>query len=349
MSYARALAAIHLDMPDRVPHTEYVSHWELVRHLTGLDPNDPQQRDEAWRRFYVAADYDFLWLNNDGPIPWEQRGRTTDMGHAEWLEDGSDRRDIVASPFRTVEEVLAFDAAEEYGLPDFDSLVAHFRTVHAHQQEANPDLLVPGGYYKTIVSGCIQAFGWEMFLSAVGADPEGFDRVLEGMFRLTEHHLRAWAKTDIPAFISHDDMVWSQGAIFRPDWYRKHIFPRYRRLWSILHDAGIPVLFCSDGNFTEFVDDLAEAGADGFIFEPLTSLECIVEKYGQSKVIIGNADTRILTFGTRDDIRREVKRCLDLGRGCPGFFMAVGNHMPPNIPLDNALYYLECMREMSAR
>jgi len=349
MAYDRALAAIRLDMPDRIPHTEYVSHWELVRHLTGLNPADPAERDEAWRRFYVAADYDFLWLNNDGPIPWDKRGRTTDMGHAEWLEDASDRRDIVPSPFRTVEDVLAFDAVEEYGLPDFDSLVQHFRTVHSQVQTANPTMLVPGGYYKTIVSGCIQAFGWEMFLSAVGADPEGFDRVLEGIFRQTEHNLRAWAQTGIPAFISHDDMVWSQGAIFRPAWYRERIFPRYRRLWSILHDAGIPVLFCSDGNYTEFVDDLADAGADGFIFEPLTSLEYVVERYGRTKAIIGNADTRILTFGNRDDIRREVKRCTDLVRDCPGFFMAVGNHMPPNIPLDNALYYLDCVRERSAR
>jgi len=349
MAYDRALAAIRLDMPDRIPHTEYCSHWGLVRRLTGLNPAIPEERDEAWRRFYAAAGYDFLWLNNDGPVPWDKRGRTTDMGHAEWLEDASDRREIVPSPFRTVEDVLAFDAAEEYGLPDSASLVEHFRTAHATAQADNPSMLVPGGYYKTIVSGCIQAFGWEMFLSAVGADPQGFDRVLEGIFRLTEHHLRAWAKTGIPAFISHDDMVWSQGAIFRPAWYREHIFPRYRRLWSILHDAGIPVLFCSDGDFTEFVDDLADAGADGFIFEPLTSLEYVAEKYGDTKVIIGNADTRILTFGGREDIRREVKRCIDRGRDCPGFFMAVGNHMPPNIPLDSALYYLDCVREMSAR
>jgi uroporphyrinogen-III decarboxylase len=41
----------------------------------------------------------------------------------------------------------------------------------------------------------------------------------------------------------------------------------------------------------------------GFVFEPLTSLETIVERYGQTHVIIGNADTRILLFGTKDDIR----------------------------------------------
>jgi len=349
MSYQRGLDALRLQMPDRIPHTEYVSHFELVRHLTGLDPAKPEERDEAWRRFYIETDYDLLWNSDDGPAPWRQRGRTTDMGHAEWLEDGSDRRDTVYCPFHTVEEVLAFDAVEEYGLPDFDDLVRYYEDAYQRGQSRHSELVFPGGYYKTLVSGCIEAFGWEMFLAAVGADPEGFDNVLEGIYRLSEHHFRAWAKTSIECFICHDDMVWSQGAIFRPAWYRKHIFPRYERLWHILHDAGKTVLFCSDGDFTEFADDLAAAGADGFIFEPLTSLEYIVERYGQSKVIIGNIDTRILTFGSREGIHAEVKRCADLGRDCPGYFFAVGNHIPPNVPLENALYYLDCITRLGKR
>jgi uroporphyrinogen-III decarboxylase len=154
-------------------------------------------------------------------------------------------------------------------------------------------------------------------------------------------NFRAWALTSAPVFICHDDIVWTSGPVFHPHWYRRFVFPRYRKLWSVLKDAGKIVLFCSDGDFTEFVDDLAQAGADGFIFEPLTSLEKIVSTYGRSKAIIGNVDTRILTFGTRDDVYREVKRCYDLGRDCPGFFHAVGNHIPHNVPVDNALYYLD--------
>jgi uroporphyrinogen-III decarboxylase len=109
------------------------------------------------------------------------------------------------------------------------------------------------------------------------------------------------------------------------------------------------VLFCSDANFTEFVDDIAAAGAQGFIFEPLTSLEYIVPRYGKTHVIIGNADTRILTFGTKEDVRKEVKRCMDLGRDCPGYFFAVGNHIPPNVPLENAMACLEAYWEMRKR
>ncbi len=81
----------------------------------------------------------------------------------------------------------------------------------------------------------------------------------------------------------------------------------------------------------------------------MTDLKYIVEKYGQTHVIIGNADTRILLYGTREDIRREVERCMALGRDCPGFFMAVGNHIPPNTPVESCLYYNEVYEELSRR
>ena len=349
MSYVRGRQAINLEMPDVIPHTEYVDHWEVVRHLTGLDPADPALRDEAFGRFYRETDFDLVWNTDDGPIPWEERGRVTDMGHCDYLEDASDGRPARPSPFQTVEEVLAFDAVAEYGLLDFDALVAYYEKNYQDGQRANSELIFPGGYYKTLVSACIQTFGWDMFLLAVGSDPAGFGKVLDGFFELTLHHYRAWAKTSIEAFICHDDMVWTQGPFFHPAWYRKQIFPRYERLWSALKEAGKKVLYCSDGDYTMFVDDVARAGADGFIFEPATSLERVVERYGRTHVIVGNADCRVLAHGTRDEIRAEVRRCADLGRDCPGYFFAVGNHIPYNVPLDNVLYYFDLCRELGKR
>ncbi len=66
-------------------------------------------------------------------------------------------------------------------------------------------------------------------------------------------------------------------------------------------------------------------------------------------MIIGNIDTRILTFGTKEQIFREVKRCTDTGRNCPGYFFAVGNHIPHNVPLENALYYLDLIKKFGRR
>ncbi len=341
MSYEIGMAAMRLECPDRLAHTEYNDHYGLVRAVTGLDP---LTHPEAWRRFYDAWELDLLWHTNDGPVDWAQRGRVTDMGHAEFMEGGIDRRDTVTCPFTEVEQVWDFDAVEEYGLPDMDELVAYYEQIWREGQARNPNQVFTGGYYKTIVSGAIEAFGWDMLLLAA-ADRKRFEKVLDGFFQLTLHHARAWAKTSIEVYIQHDDMVWSEGAFIRPEFYRSVIFPRYAKLWRELRDAGKIVLFCSDGDFTEFIDDIVAAGADGLIFEPMTSLEYAVEKYGQSKVIVSSqVDCRTLTFGKPEDIKREIDDTLRLAMKCPGFIFAVGNHLPSNIPLDNALYYMDYLR-----
>jgi len=338
MSYRIGMDAIRLRPSDRLAHTEYCSNDALVRAVTGLDPS---KDGRAGKRFNEAWQLDFLWLINDGPVPWSQRGRTTDMGHAEFLEGGVDMRAARPCPFRSVEEAWAFDAVEEYGLPDFDELVRYYEGWHRQTQGANPEQVCPGGYYKTIVSGAIEAFGWDMLLTAA-SDQGKFERVLDGFFRLSLHHCRAWAETSIQVFMCHDDMVWSEGPFIHPDFYRRVIFPRYRELWRVLKEAGKVVLFTADGNYTMFLDDLAEAGLDGFCFEPMVDLDEVVRRFGRTHVIIGSkVDCRTLTFGSTDAIKAQVDATLELAADCPGFMFAVGNHIPSNVPVANALFYFD--------
>ncbi len=339
MSYEIGLGALQLKPGPRLAHTEYCSNDALLRQITG----------NGKRPVEDALDMDFIWSTNDGPRPWSERGRVTDMGHAEFLEHGVDKRPPRACPFTDPEQVWGFDAVEEYGLPDMAGLVAFYEQHYQEVQAARPNQVFPGGYYKTIVSGAIESFGWDMLLMAA-ADQGRFEKVLDSFFRLTLHHAHAWAKTSIVAYINHDDMVWTEGAFMSPDFYRRVIFPRYAEIWRVLKQAGKKVLFCSDGDFGEFVDDIAAAGADGFIFEPMTALDPIVEKYGKTHVIVGSkVDCRTLTFGTQDEIRREVDATLAVAFDCPGFIVAVGNHIPSNVPVDNALCYLDYLKAHWAR
>ncbi|MFO7973699.1 MAG: uroporphyrinogen decarboxylase family protein [Candidatus Hydrogenedentota bacterium] len=339
MSYRIGFDAIHLRPGPRLAHTEYCSNDRLMSAV----------REETGQAFEDAWDIDFLWSVDDGPVPWAERGRCTDMGHAEFLEGGVDRRAAQSSPFTDPEQVLTFDAVEEYGLTDFDELVAHYEEHYQKHQQAHPNQVFTAGYYKTIVSGAIEAFGWEMLL--LGAvDLARFEKVLDSIYRLSLHHYKAWAQTSAPVFISHDDMVWSEGPFLDPAFYRAVIFPRYKELWKVLKDAGKKVLYCSDGDFTLFIDDVVEAGADGLIFEPMTSLERVVEHYGNTHCIVSSkVDCRTLTFGTRDQIRTEIDATLEVAFDCPGFMFAVGNHIPSNVPFENARFYIDYLRQNWAR
>lgn len=352
MSFEDGWAAIHLEMPARVPHTEYSveSHWELVRTVTGIEVgihSSAEVQRQAGIAFQRAWNFDFFWhtlIEGEELEPWR-----TDMGHAEYAAGGVDRRDTVHSPFTDEEEVLAFDPLQKLSQPDRAALIERFEADYHAACDLRPFGVNMTGIYISLVSGLIELFGWELFLLAAGCDPRRFGQLTDRYACWIGQYFEALAEANVPVVMIHDDMVWTSGPIMRPGWYRQHVFPNYKKLFSPLVESGKRLIFTSDGDYSLFIDDLAACGVHGFVLEPMTDLGYLVERYGQTHVIIGNTDTRVLLAGNRAQIRAEVERCMRLGKNCPGYFLAVGNHIPANTPVDACLYYNEVYNELSRR
>lgn len=352
MSFSDGWAALNLDMPGRVPHTEYSleKHWELIKIVTGIDagPHSPADlQDKASFALMKAWNFDFRWctLLNNQPFG----DLRTDMGHAEYEAEGVDRRDTIYCPFKTPGEVLAFDFYKAYGSANKAEWKSRFEADYRLRCQETPDQVNMTGIYTTLISGLIEVFGWDMLLLAAGTDQTSFGEVANRYADWILPFFEALAEADIPVVMIHDDIVWSAGPFISPKWYRKYIFPNYKKLFVPLLEAGKKLIYTSDGNYSEFIDDLAACGVNGFVMEPTTDMAYIAEKYGQTHVFIGNADTRILLTGTKDEIRAEVERCMAIGKPYPGFFMAVGNHIPANTPAENVLYYEQVYEELSKR
>lgn len=353
MSYENGWAAVNLQMPKRVPRFEPSAaeyHWELVKAVTGVDVNvdsPPQERLKATRAFVRAWNYDIYFGCLIGSK--ELSAKRTSMGHAEYAQEGRDYHDNLFCPFKEPEEVLAFDPWETYGEMQEEELVRRFNEHYSERCELFPTTVNTTGIYVTLMSGMIAIFGWDMLLTAAGIDLEGFGEVVNRYASWIQQYYDALAKSESPVIFSHDDIVWTEGPFIHPGWYRKYVFPNLKKLWSPLRDNGKKIIYVCDGNYTQFLDDIAACGNHGFWFEIFTDLSAVAEKYGKTHVIIGNADCRILTFGTKEEIRTEVERCMASGKNCPGYFMCVSGHIPPNVPVENALYYNDVYQELSPR
>jgi len=352
MSYANGWAAINLEMPPQVPRIEFdaESHWALVRRVTEIDvtaTSSPESQRAAQSAFIHAWDYDLRLAPLIGHN--ELDAKRTYMGHSEYADGGVDRDDHTSAAFATPEEALAFDPQETYGSQDKATLVERFNDHYRSQRALYPDLVNSTGVYVSLFSGLIAIYGWDMLLTLAGMDPEGLGRVAERYASWMQPYFDAVAESEATVIYSHDDIVWSAGPAIRPAWYRRYIFPHYQRYWAPLLEAGKKPIFVSDGNYTEFIDDIAACGAQGFFLEPLTDLAYLTERYGRTHIIVGNADTRILLRGNRREIRQEVERCMRLGRDCPGFFMSVTNMIPANTPVESALYYNQVYEELRER
>ena len=109
MSYQDGMAALNLEMPSRVPRTEYsaAQHWELVKKVTGIDVNAKSSEDirqAASNAFKKAWDYSFSW--NVLVHVKELDQCRTQMGHAVFAAEGTDYSNQVFCPFEDVEEDL---------------------------------------------------------------------------------------------------------------------------------------------------------------------------------------------------------------------------------------------------
>jgi hypothetical protein len=324
MSYEDGMSAINLQMPKRVPRTEYSAqiHWDLIKAVTGKQVNQNSHveiKQEAQKAFYKAWNYDLFWRTYIAGD--ELDNMRTKMGHAEYAVEGSDYSTDIVCPFQNIDEVLNFDPLNVYGRKNKDELIHRFEEDYKKACNETSDGVNMTGIYITCISGLIDIFGWDMMLTAMGTNPEKFGRLTNRYALWIQQYYDALAQTNVPVIMAHDDIVWTSGPFVRPDWYRHFVFPNYKRCFTPLIDAGKKIIFTSDGTYTMFIDDIAKTGVHGFVMEPTTDMAYVAEKYGRTHVFIGNADTRILLNGTKKQIYAEVERCMNIGKKCPGYFI----------------------------
>ena len=93
-----------------------------------------------------------------------------------------------------------------------------------------------------------------------------------------------------------------------------------------------------------------EAGIDGLNpIDPSAGMDIglIKQKYGEKLILVGNVDgSRILPFGTPDEVREEVASVISKASPGGGHLIQCGcGELMPDVPLENALAYFDAVRE----
>ena len=356
----RGRAAFNLEKTDLVPQVEW--YWPMSReaylNITGLDPTEDLKR--AALAVIETLELDFSWGGIPDPssisLPGSDFSRTDPAGDrlepwgvfsTKWRKEGAHlRTGGVATP----REVLEFDV-ESYEERSVNELRREYQGAHDRNLgDIGDRLLIGEAFYTTLFHWFLGIFGWRATVSAGMRNPDAFARQAERFAELSRRHVEAWSRVrGLEVFISHDDICMSNGPVFSPKWYRKHIFPHYPYIWEPMKERGLPVVFCSDGDVTRIMGDVFDAGADGFIFEPYVDLKWAADKWGGKKVLVGNVDTRLLTGGTPQQAAQEVERCINTCGHLPGYFLNAGGQLPHTIPWENLKAYLDACKRLRKR
>jgi len=352
MGYNAGWQALNMIMTGKVPRMELSAenHWALVKKVTGIDTGIHANRSAASVKFVKEWDYSFIWSTDTHKQHLERFGKTTNMGHSVYneLADGSsDRDDNVHALFTDVDEALKLDCYKAYGQFDQKELIKSFNAGYKDRCGLYPDAVNMNGVYITVISGLNYIYGWEMLLECI-AYPE-FEKVVESYSQWAMQFFEAFAKSDVPVLMVHDDMVWTSGKFASKEWYDRNVIKNIKKYMAPCKAAGKKIMFTSDGDYRELYDDIVRCGADVLVFEPGSDMEGFAKKYGKTHGFVGDVDTRVLLMGDKHDIEREVKRVMNFGKQYPGFVCSVSNHIPQNTPVDNALWYNEMYNKYAQR
>jgi uroporphyrinogen decarboxylase len=140
-----------------------------------------------------------------------------------------------------------------------------------------------------------------------------------------------------------DDLGSQTGPIIGLDLYREFYKPHHQRMIALCHEFGIKVFHHDDGSCRAFLPDLVELGID--ILNPvqwncpgMDTVELKREFGGKICFHGGVENQAILPFGTPDDVRAEVRHCIDtLASDKTGYILASCHNIQPNTPIENII------------
>jgi len=160
---------------------------------------------------------------------------------------------------------------------------------------------------------------------------------------LYEHHRRIFEAADglIDVAQVTDDLGSQHGPFISLDVYREFYKPHHRRFIALCHGFGIKVFHHDDGSCRAFLPDLVEMGID--ILNPVQWVcpgmdrEELKREFGARLCFHGAVDNqRILPFGTPDEVRAEVRRCIDtLASDGTGYILAPCHNLQAVSPVEN--------------
>jgi uroporphyrinogen decarboxylase len=145
-----------------------------------------------------------------------------------------------------------------------------------------------------------------------------------------------------------DDLAYTEGLIVSPQVYRRHLFPWMRKIKAVCRERDLPLLFHSDGDLWEVMDDLIEIGVNALhpIEPKAMDIAEVKRKVGGKLCLIGNVDLGYtLTRGTPAEVRAEVReRIRTCGPG-GGYCVGSSNTVTNYVPLANYKAMIEAAKE----
>lgn len=348
----RFLATMHYQPRDRAPIVDFSFWWETIVewHKQGLPAEVELKNTDA---FFGMDSYTGGVSGSSDMMPGFE---------AKVLEDQGDYEVAIQYDGVIVRRKKYMGSIPEHlghTLIDRASWEKHYKwrfdpsTPNRYPEDCNsPDpsrvqLCWGGSFYGWIRDW----MGVEAVSYLVYDDPVLLEEMVETLteckIAVLERMLARGAKYD--ACSLWEDMCFNNGPLLAPEHFKRILVPRIKRYTDILRRHGCDIIWVDcDGKIDDLLPLWLDAGVNCmFPIEVGTWGADPVkyrQQYGKDLLMMGGVDKHILAR-SRPEIAAEVKRLAPLVE--EGGFIPMPDHrVPPDVPLDNYLYYLETIRQI---
>jgi uroporphyrinogen decarboxylase len=205
------------------------------------------------------------------------------------------------------------------------------------------DILPPGMGLTTGTWGILetsrQLMGFEGMALALHDEPALVEAVVERvasfLFEVFEH---AAGIPGVCALWLADDLAHAQGLFFSPDFYRRVLFPWFKRYGEVAASRKMPLIYHCDGAFWDIIPDLVDCGITALqpIEPKAMDIVEVKRRWGRHLALIGNIDLgSTLTRGTPQEVEAEVRQRIRVLAPGGGYCVGSSNSVASYVPLVN--------------
>lgn len=339
--WSRIEASMNFREPDRVPIWDYIDNPAVVAHFRQNDDD----YDTAMVRVYHGLGID-LCRGYGGSYEPEQDGTIIGNGKGQRKISGQ-------TAWKVRYEIESLDELREYVRRAEPVSWEWIRTrwvawVKEMQKRFAPfTMFVPGhgcGFHDAY-----GLMGQERFCYAIYDAPKEVRALLDITGETAYRFAKVTAEEQLcPLYFIGDDIAYKNGLLFSLSFLRETFLPMLHRCIEPLHEAGIKVIYHSDGNLWQILDEIVDAGINGLNpLEPLAGMDLceLKRRYGKRLILVGGIDCSVLLpLGTPQQIRQAVKEAVRIAAPGGGFFIGSSSEITPATPLENVLAFYEACR-----
>ncbi len=181
--------------------------------------------------------------------------------------------------------------------------------------------------------------GFDKLSYLIADDPLLVSEGLEIMFCKNMDIIKHLPERPIsPMVFVGEDIAYKSGLVFSPRFLKREFFPRFKRIVEAYHEKGLRIMFHSDGNIMEIMDDLMDCGIDAL--NPIETmagmnLKELRQKYPKL-ILVGGIDcSELLPHRCPSEIKKVVQQAIKDTKY--GYFVGSSSEIHNEIPLINVL------------